>query len=53
MTEYEWYKKRMADPTLDTTTYLKYWDIVRDIEFRNNRLYHEAMARPEPQLVSK
>lgn len=53
MNELAWYKKRMADPTLDRETYMKYWNIVRDMEHRAAVIYNQGLKRcEETQLKS-
>ena len=45
MSEIAWYKKQLANPNLDTQTYLKYERIVQDIEARQNGLNQQAERR--------
>lgn len=47
MTELHWYKKRMQDPSLSTQEYLKYWNIVQEIEFNYNTIYSKRMSELE------
>jgi hypothetical protein len=45
MSNLAWYKKQMANPNLDTQTYLKYERIVQDAERRQNGLNQQAQRR--------
>lgn len=45
MSDIAWYKKQMANPELDTQTYLKYERIVQDAERRQNGLNQQAERR--------
>lgn len=45
MSDIAWYKKQMANPELDTQTYLRYERIVQDAERRQNGLNQEAERR--------
>lgn len=47
-----WYKKQMANPELDTATYLRYHNELRDMEFRQNILNAEAEAREKKRQQS-
>jgi hypothetical protein len=45
MSELAWYKRQLANPNLDTQTYLKYERIVQDAERRQNGLNQQAEQR--------